>query len=281
MFKIPFTSYFTKSVKSYLVCEGEGIVKHLTHLEELILTRKEEGLDTAVKFINELYKVFRGHGKSEIATTIKYDGAPAIIFGYNPENSKFFIGTKSVGNVGTPKVNYTNEDIDRNHGDKPGLADKLKLCLEYLPEVIRSGIYQGDFMFDSDSIKDLVLDNKHYYTFKPQAITYAIDANSPEGVKVKRAKVGIVIHTRYIGPTLSELVQKFGVSVAEFPKSQDVWLEDALFKDVTGTVTLTEQESGNIQKALSSITTAGKATKWNNIPNDIYKLLNMYINVLI
>ena len=30
--------------------------------------------------------------------TVKWDGAPAIICGINPENGKFFVGTKSVFN---------------------------------------------------------------------------------------------------------------------------------------------------------------------------------------
>ena len=38
--------------------------------------------------------------------TVKWDGAPAIICGVNPENGKFFVGTKSVFNK-TPKINYT------------------------------------------------------------------------------------------------------------------------------------------------------------------------------
>ena len=39
--------------------------------------------------------------------------APAIVCGINPENNKFFVGTKSVFNR-TPKINYTVSDINRN-----------------------------------------------------------------------------------------------------------------------------------------------------------------------
>ena len=47
--------------------------------------------------------------------TVKWDGAPAIICGINPENGKFFVGTKSVFNK-TPKINYNISDIRKNHG---------------------------------------------------------------------------------------------------------------------------------------------------------------------
>jgi hypothetical protein len=50
-----------------------------------------------------------------------------------PENGKFFVGTKGVFNV-NPKLNYTDEDIDRNHSSE-GLNKKLKVALRYLPKI--------------------------------------------------------------------------------------------------------------------------------------------------
>ena len=96
MFEQAFNSFYQENTNKYLVIEQqEGIIKHLTHLEELILTRQKEGLDIAVKFIKALTETFNGNVDSKIFTTVKYDGAPAIICGYNPENNKFFVSTKS------------------------------------------------------------------------------------------------------------------------------------------------------------------------------------------
>jgi hypothetical protein len=67
--------------------------------------------------------------------------------GINPDNGKFFVGTKSIFNI-NPKFNYTDQDVDLNHGNAPGLADKLKKALKYLPELGIKNILQGDFMFD-------------------------------------------------------------------------------------------------------------------------------------
>ena len=47
-----------------------------------------------------------------------------IICGVNPENGKFFVGTKSVFNV-NPKINYTTGDIRKNHSGE--LANKLSM----------------------------------------------------------------------------------------------------------------------------------------------------------
>jgi hypothetical protein len=281
MYEKSFSTVYKANQNAYLVLEGEeGVLQHLTHLEELILTKKNEGVDIALSFIDELLKTFQGHASDKMFTTIKYDGAPAIITGYNPENGRFFVSTKSLGNV-EPKVNYTNEDIDRNHGNAPGLVAKLKLGLQYLPEVIKSGIYQGDFMFDHDTLGEFSKDGINYLIFKPNTITYAIEKHSPEGERVSKAKVGVVIHTSYTGNSLTQLRKKFGASVAEFPKSDNVWIEDALFKDLTGTVTLTEEETNKIHELVDSIKGAKTTTKWDQVPEVIYSALNTFINVLI
>ena len=76
-----------------------------------------------------------GEGGSQIS--VKWDGAPAIFCGTNPENGKFFVATKSLFNA-TPKINYTNADIKRNHGG--ALADKLTVALKYFPKLGIKGI---------------------------------------------------------------------------------------------------------------------------------------------
>jgi hypothetical protein len=281
MIQESFSSLFRANKDSYLVCESsEGVLQHLTHLEELILTQKDKGVDIALSFINELLITFNGHTSEKVYTTVKYDGAPAIIAGYNPENNNFFISTKSLGNV-EPKVNYTVEDIERNHGNAPGLVEKLKLGLQYLPHVIKSGIYQGDFMFDHNTLQSYSKDGVNYIIFKPNTITYAVPEHTPEGERIRKAKIGVVLHTSYTGPTLTQLTKQFGVSVAEFPKSNDVWLEDALFKDLTGTITLTDEEVSKIAELTKSIELAKKTTEWNSISDSLYAALNVYVNVLI
>ena len=51
--------------------------------------------------------------------------APAIICGVNPENGRFFVGTKSVFNKVSPKISYSEEDVDSMYSAGQ-LAEKLK-----------------------------------------------------------------------------------------------------------------------------------------------------------
>ena len=258
----------------------EGVLQHLTHLEELILTNKKSGLDMALSFLGELYKTFKGETKSKVFTTIKFDGAPAIITGFNPENNKFFVSTKSLGNI-NPKVNYTDQDIDMNHGHAPGLVKKLKLALRYLPEVIKQGMYQGDFMFDRDELKSVNVDGEDLIAFKPNTITYAVEANSELGSKIKNAIIGVIFHTRYSGPNLANLKKSSDVNIAEFGSSPNVFIDDAKFKDVSGQATFTSEEAIKFRTAIDSIKSSGESIKWEEIPESIYPFLNTFINSLI
>ena len=56
--------------------------KHLEHIEDHIL----EGKHGAINAIN-----FLDTKQSQLS--VKYDAAPAIVYGTNPENGKFFVGT--------------------------------------------------------------------------------------------------------------------------------------------------------------------------------------------
>ena len=72
----------------------------------------------------------------------KIDGSPAIVWGTNPSNNKFFVGTKSVFNKKLIKINHNHADVDRNHQGK--VADILHHCLDNLP--VTTSIFQGDFI---------------------------------------------------------------------------------------------------------------------------------------
>ena len=242
---------------------------HLTHLEELVLTQGEAGYKQARTFLIELIRNLKGNSNAKVNTSVKWDGAPAVFAGINPDNGKFFVGTKSVFNK-DPKINYTNDDIEINHGHAPGLADKLQKALIYLPSLGIKNILQGDFMFSSDMLKSSNIDGKPHYAFKPNAITYAVEIDSGLGQQIAAAEIGIVFHTTY------ESLQSgasYGADVSKLKRNPKVWFDDAFFKDTTGVVTLTAEEAKqittNIKKADSI------KIDYDNIPSE---LLNIYLN---
>ena len=242
---------------------------HLTHLEELVLTKGERGYDVARNMIGNLLSKLQGKSKRSVNTSVKWDGAPAIFAGKHPETGKFFVGTKSIFNA-EPKINYTDADIEMNHGHAPGLADKLKKALKYLPKLGIKGILQGDFMFDSSMLETVMQDGVKHIAFKPNTIKYAVEADSNLGKEIANSVFGIIFHTGY--NDLNSAPQ-YGISVKGLNKVPGVWVDDAVFTDATGTVTLTTDEAKQIRdiaKTADSI-----KVNYKELPLD---LINVYAN---
>ena len=207
---------------------------HLEHLEDEIINNGTKGAKTSIEFLKSIKKMLQG-GKGGSTVSVKWDGAPAVFCGINPENGKFFVGTKSIFNA-TPKINYTNADIKRNHGG--ALADKLKIALQYLPKLGIKGVIQGDLLFTSSDKKTAVVDGKKSITFTPNTITYAVPVVSSGFLgfganiykEINNAKIGIVFHTSYSGKTMAGLSASFGASVKGLKKNKNVFFDDANYK---------------------------------------------------
>ena len=135
--------------------------KHLSHPEDTILTGDLSVLDW-------MYE-------PDSFVSVKIDGAPAIVWGRNPANGKFFVGTKSVFNKVKIKINHSHEEIDANHEGK--VATILHACFDSLPRTTH--VYQGDFIGFAGSD-----------TYRPNTITYKFN-------EVIEQSVIIAPHTEY------------------------------------------------------------------------------------
>lgn len=220
---------------------------HLEHLEDAIINDGSKGVKEAIAFAESLLDMLGGNAASSYGVTVKWDGAPAVFAGINPDNGKFFVGSKSVFNK-NPKINYTLDDIDRNHSG--GLADKLKVALEYLPKLKIKGILQGDMMF-TDDLKSETIDGESYITFTPNTITYAVPTESDLAKRIVRAKMGIIWHTEYIGNSMDSVRAVFGPSVSDLKKTPDVWFDNADLQDDSGAATFTKSESNKMIRLIS------------------------------
>ena len=222
---------------------------HLEHLEDNVLNRGVTGARESINFLQSLRDMMAGNSQSKVNITTKWDGAPAVICGINPENGKFFVGTKSVFNK-DGKLNYTNDDIDRNHPN-PGLNEKLKYALAFLPKLGMRGILQGDLLFTKGDIKRQNIDGTSYITFQPNTIVYAVPSETKIAQNMMKAQLGIVFHTSYSGRTIDTLKASFNIDIGYLKSTADVWYRDATFVDTSGTSTFTVAETKRITSMLS------------------------------
>jgi hypothetical protein len=230
---------------------------HLEHVEDQIIDKGSQGGQNAINFLKSIRDMLAGSSGRKVNMSVKWDGAPAIICGINPENGKFFVGTKSVFNV-NPKINYTSGDIRRNHSGP--LADKLSVALRELKKLNITGILQGDFLFTKSDLKTDTIDGESVITFTPNTITYAVPVNSSIGRRITRARMGIVFHTSYSGRTMKDLKAGFG-TVSSRSGIASVFLADAAYKDVSGSAKLTSSElsqfNARLRMAEGSLLKAG------------------------
>ena len=264
----------------YLAEAKEGKNLHLEHLEDEVLNNGVEGTRAAINFLQSLRDMLAGNSKSSVNVTVKWDGAPAIFAGINPENDKFFVGTKGVFNV-NPKVNYTDADIDANHSSA-GLNSKLKVALKYLPKLGIKDVLQGDMLFTKEDLKTEKIDGKSYTTFQPNTILYAVPTDS--SAKITKAKMGIVWHTTYTGKKLEDMKASFGASVSSLTKTSDVWFSDANYEDKSGTINFNKSETDNITSVLSKAGRTFQTLDSGFMKNllskkDILLLIKTYSNV--
>ena len=234
---------------------------HLEHLEDSILLDGEQGATDAFMFLDELARVFTGVQKNNFKITTKWDGAPAVFCGKYPGTDKFFVGTKSVFNVNA-KINFTEQDVDHNHGSSPGLAVKLKDCLKYLPELGIEGIAQGDLLFTDDK-QSKKINGTDCIIFQPNTITYCIPKEDELYNKASKAKLGVVFHTSYHGNDIGSMNAKFGYDVSKLNDSSNVLVLSAETGQLGKDVLLTEKEKGSLQKLKStSKTSLGNASSF-------------------
>jgi len=237
------------SFKSYLEeAVGTGKNLHMTHLDDAVIYGGVDGARQAINALRALRDMLAGNAKGSYDVTVKWDGAPAVFAGTDPRNGEFFVAKKGVFNK-NPKVYKTNAEIDADtSGD---LADKLKVCLAELPKLGIKGVVQGDLMYTKSDLKSETINGEKYITFQPNTIVYAVPANSKAATEVKRAKMGIVFHTRYTGSSFETMKPSYDVKVTEFKSTPSVWVQDAQLRDVSGTATLTAKDTAEVTAALS------------------------------
>lgn len=242
---------------------------HMEHVEDLVFNEGVNGTRKAINFLRSLRDMLAGHNKTALTSTVKWDGAPAIFAGVDPRDGKFFVAKKGVFNK-EPKVYKTPAEVDADtSGD---LAAKLKVALKEFSKLgIKSGVYQGDLMFTDDK-KPEVIDGEKYITFHPNTIVYAVPYDSELGRKIRSAKIGVVWHTTYKGESFESMRASFGKTIVDkFNAVSTIWMDDANYKDYSGTATFTAEETKKVTEVLSRAGTlfnSISAPTLNGISND-------------
>jgi hypothetical protein len=250
---------------------------HMTHIEDKVLYGGVDGTRQAILALRSLRDMLKGTHKGTVS--VKWDGAPAVFAGIDPNDGKFFVAKKGIFNK-NPKVYKTAADVDADtSGD---LAVKLKEALKYLPELGITGVVQGDFLYGSGDISKEKIEGEDYITFHPNTILYAVPANSQAAKDILKSKIGIVWHTTYKGDTFESMRASYGVDVSKFKKSRNVWSQDAMLRDMTN-LTMNKKDTDEVNEYLQEAgrifnKIAGTTLRQLESNQELAKLIEQYNN---
>ena len=202
---------------------------HMTHIEDKVLYGGVDGTRQAILALRSLRDTLAG--VKEGTVSVKWDGAPAIFAGIDPNDGNFFVAKKGIFNV-NPKVYKTPADVEADtSGD---LADKLKVALKELPKLGIKGVIQGDFLYGPGDLEKSKIKGKEYLTFHPNTIVYAIPTATEMAKTIQKSKIGVVWHTEYTGDSFETMKANFNYDASGLKQTSSVFSTDANLKDMTG-----------------------------------------------
>lgn len=239
-----FKNYLTEKVND------TNRLKHLSHLEDLIFEEGAVGLADAIEGL-EIYVSILHKKTGQAKITTKWDGSPSIII--HNSGDDYWVASKSAFNA-NPKLNRTDGDIEVNHGHAPGLVEKLKYALKYCKKLGINGTVQGDFLYTEGDLQPATIDGVKYVTFKPNTIVYAVPVDSVLGRKILASKMGIIFHTSYSGSDPATMKATVGTySVSKLKKTPEVFFDDALIKDGTADLSLSNEEQTKLSTIMARL----------------------------
>ena len=271
-----FTEYISEAAAQKL--------QHLTHLEDVIIG-DPRGVSYAYAVLADFAKTLNGGTVSRaLNVSIKWDGAPSLVFGTDPADGRPFVATKSAF-AKTPKLAKTHADIDEMY--TTGVNGVLHVAFDTLAPHARIPL-QGDVLFLSSTRSQQVIDGVASFVFQPNTILYAVPVDSHLGHRIARASIGIVVHTMYVGGATIPAMRATPITPSTFSdlaqRARSALVLDASHDDVSGSVTFTAQEASDYALALASV------RSYANVPVAVYEmmtdgliqtLLNEFLNTLV
>jgi hypothetical protein len=201
-------------------------VDHIEHIEDLPILDGYAGALRACDYLQSAGEWVLGKEPTRRDDiSIKYDGSFSFIAGWDPRDDKFFVAKKSVFNK-EPVYYKSREELD-NYGLPEDLRYNLFLLHKYLPAVIKTGIFQGDFMYKNMDLKRRIIHGHKVTSFRANTLVYTL---SDEAANFWEERwLGVALHTAYDGHPGNLVATHFcdnnlkgSMAVFQFPRSLGV-----------------------------------------------------------
>lgn len=201
---INFKNFLTEDKSS----QTDNKLKDIDHMH---LHDGHNGALNSANMLDSLNKHFLGK-PSSIKMLMKYNGEP-VSFGRDKRNNFFVASDPNV-------LNYSHDDIEKNHQGAGDTINKLKQAFDHLHKVTPEtpGMYDGK-MFTKDQIKGY----KGKQNIEAGDRTYSVPMNSGAGKSLKGAQLALSLESMHNGKEFEPIDDK---SKGKFNKHPDVHVID-------------------------------------------------------
>lgn len=184
-------------LRDRIVNQGMQVIveARIAHPEDLVFDYGGKGAQSALQNLQATVK-------NPQSTTIKWDGKPAVIFGRDPQG-RFVLTDKSgftaKGYDGLAKSpDQLAKIMMMRKGDR---TDLINMYRSIWPKIQNSlpknfkGYVQADLLYsDTPAVRD------GKFVFKPNTVTYSVDADSELGKRIAQSSLGLAVHTYLPAP---------------------------------------------------------------------------------
>jgi hypothetical protein len=239
---------------SNLISEG------IEHPEDSIFSNGVEGAMKAFKELSSL-------AKNSESVSLKWDGFPAVIFGWkelpsrkNPSGQFLFVDKHMFDKMVKGTLQFTTiEEYDKLRGaNRTSLWEAATLMVPVLKRAVP--LKQNQYFFGDLMWSGMPKIDSGYYTFEPNTVKYKVKIDSETGRNISRSVGGVAVHTFIPGMGnddrplrgLQGLKEDEGITflVGELPELPNISLSANLL-DSTKNIIL--RNKSNVQKFLSAL----------------------------
>ena len=237
-------------------------INHIQHLEDYLLIPK--GFDIITDTIKGLVRSIASENQTDdLLVNFKWDGSPGFAAGIDPESGQFFVSLKYALVSKNPVLNFSEEDIDLNYAESPGLIDKMKTLFNSLKDVIKDGVVQGDLLFTEEDKGIISLRGVDHVKFRANTITYAVPLNSRLGKLINKARLGVAIHISYNGSSIKDLKGSPIIDRRRYdiPPDGSLFIENPSFHDIFKRAKISVEDLKKISSNLKELNNHYDASK--------------------
>lgn len=256
-------------LQEQILSEADGA--RIQHPEDLIYWDGSKGAKKALQALQNI---------DPKQVSVKWDGAPAVVFGYD-ENGNFIFTDKAAfsakGYDGKAKSSQELSKMIVDRGARSGkdysefgqkMAGLFDLAKKATPK--KKGFYYGDMLYFTKPKQE-----SGNFVFQPNVVKYSIPLNTELGKKISNSEAGIVVHY-FMTPTGE--TEKVGEN--DFPSNSRLLVMPPTFAQTPPNPSkeLVSKASSTVSKASSADKLLDKGTlssqKMTDLPDILYNYTN-------